>query len=329
MFAVIKRFGLVLLLALVPAPLLAQTATPAAPAATAPADEVLRVRFAPPLDQPIRYSLTFDEIDEGRPVKMVATQELRFVRNGDGYLMSIRWLTLSIGGQTFDMTAKDLPIPPTVMLLFQPLTLELNSRGEILRVRDWDKLRKDLIASAPGFAKMMATNPAEQQDITDFFAAFLTKFTAVPAESAPSLMVQGWPQMLGLIALEGRSGQTLASRRPVQTPYRTEPVDYDFQTRFSRPADGKGVRILAIGRPDAANARKIEEGLIDAALSSLPESKKVDRADLARLLADPDLVQDLDVTFDGDTGLPVRARLLNREKFKLLDNSSTLTVERQ
>lgn len=325
MFAVFKRYWLALLLALIPAPLLAQTAAPVA----APPDEVLRVRFAPPLDQPLRYKLTFDEVDEGRPVKMIAIQELRFARNGDGYLMSIRWLTLSIDGQTFDMTAKDLPIPPTVMLLFQPLTLELNSRGEILRVRDWDKLRKNLIASAPGFAKMMATNPAEQQDITDFFAAFLTKFTAVPAESAPALMVQGWPQMLGLIALEGRAGQTVASRRPVQTPYRADPVDYDFQTRFSRPADGKGVRILAIGRPDAANARKIEDSLIDATLASLPESKKMDRADLARLLADPELVQDFDVTFDGDTGLPVRARLLNREKFKLLDNSSTLTVERQ
>lgn len=328
MFDRLIRPVLALLLVLLAAPALAQTPAPAATPA-APADDVLRVRFAPPLDQPIRYQLTFDEVEDGKPVQVVAVQELRFARDGAGYLMAIRWLTLKIDGQTFDMTKAELPIPPSLLLLFQPLTLELDAAGKVVRVRDWDKVRQNLINSAPGLAKMLSTNPAERQDIADFFTRFLTKFTDVPAERAPSLMVEGWPQMLGLMALEGRAGQTYAGRRPVETLYAPEPVDYDFQTRFSRAADGTGVRILTIGRPDAAGARKVQAGLIDATMASLPEGGEIDRADVEDLLANPDLAQEYDVTFDAATGLPVRARLVDREKFDGLDNTATVTFERQ
>lgn len=328
MFDRLIRPVLALLLLLLAAPVLAQPPA-STPSPAVPAVDVLRVRFAPPLDQPIRYRLTFDEVDEGRPIKMVAIQEVRFARNGDGYLLELRWLTLNIDGQTFDMTRADLPIPPSLMLLFQPLTLELSGRGEILRIRDWNKVRQDLIASAPGIAKVLSSNPAEQQEIADFFAKFMTKFTDIPAERAPSLMVQGWPQMLGLVKLEGRTGQTYSARRPVQSAYLPDPIDYAFQTRFSHAADGQGVRILTIGRPDPADARRLQTALVDATLDSLPDTKDVDRGDLEALLANPDLAQEYDVTFDGSTGLPIRARLVDREKFDGLDNTSTITIERQ
>lgn len=317
---------LALLLILLAAPALAQTS---APAPAAPADGVLRVRFTPPLDQPVRYKLTFDQVEDGKPVQFVAVQELRFIREDAGYLMSIRWLTLKIDGQTFDMTKADLPIPPSLLLLFQPVTLELDAAGKVVRVRDWMKVRQNLINSAPGLAKMLSTKPAEQQEMADFFTKFFTKFTDVPAERAPSLMVEGWPQMLGLMALEGRAGQTYAGRRPVETLYVPEPVDYDFQTRFSHAADGRGVRILTIGRPDAAGARKVQTGLIDATIEAAPDGESIDRADMEGFLANPELAQEYDVTFDDVTGLPIRARLVDREKFDGLDNTMTVTFERQ
>lgn len=328
MFDRLIRQVLALLLALLAAPVLAQTpATTPSPAASA--GDVLRVRFAPPLDQPIRYKLTIDEVEDDKPVQMVAVQELRFTREGDGYLLALRWLTLRVDGRTFDMTRNDLPIPPSLMLLFQPLTLELNGRGEVLRVRDWDKVRGNLISAAPGFAKLLSNNQTEQQETADFLTRFLAKFTAVPAERAPVLMVQGWPQMLGLITLEGRAGQAYATRRQIQTAYSPDPVDYDFQTRFSRSPDGKGVRMVTIGRPDAAGARKVQASLIDATIEALPEDEDIDRAILEDLFANPDLAQEYDVTFDDATGLPVRARLVDREKFDGLDNTSTVTIERQ
>lgn len=319
---ILGRALLALLLALQPALAMAQSPSPA-PAA----GEVLQSRFAPPLDQPLRYRMTLTDLEDGKPVTKVMVQEITFTRAGEGYVMALRWLSLTAAGQTLDLTKDKLPLPPEIALMIRPVALELAPNGQILRVREWDRYRRELIEAAPALAEMLSSNAEERAEMAGFLAGFFTQFTSVPAERAHWLVVYGWPEVLMLASTSGPAGAAQSSRHLVQSVYSPDPLTYEFQTRLSRTADGKGLRIVSSGSPDAAGAKAITTKLVATVMSSLPNSTDADKRMVEEMFANPKLSTQLDVDLDLQTGLPRKAKLVLLEKFDRLDQSSTILLE--
>ena len=314
---------LAVLVVLQPAVAAAQAALPP-PAASG---EVLQARFAPPLDRPLRYRMTMTELEEGKPVTMVMVQELTFTRNGDGYVMALRWLSLTAGGETLDLTKGNLPLPPEIAVMIRPVSLELGPTGQILRVREWDRYRRELIEAAPALAEMMGSNAKDKAEMSVFMTNFFTQFTAVPAERATWLVAYGWPEVMLLAGTVGRAGAPISSRHVVQSVYAPEPLNYEFQTRLSRTADGKGLRNVSAGSPDVAGAKAMAAQLVAAVMTGLSEGTDIDRSTVEKLFANPKFSTQLDMDLDLQTGLPRKAMIVVREKFDGIDQSSTILLE--
>ncbi len=317
---------LALMLVLQPAVAVAQTALPPPPSA----GEVLQARFAPPVDQPLRYRMTMTELGQGKPAiaaTMVMVQEVTFTRNGDGYVMALRWLSLTVEGETLDLTKGNLPLPPEITVMIRPVSLELGPTGQILRVRDWDRYRRELIEAAPALAEMMGSSADEKTEMATVMTSFFTQFTSVPAERAPWLVTYGWPEVLMLAGTSGKAGESVSSRHVVQSVYAAEPLNYEFQTRFSRTPDGKGLRIVSAGSPDAAGTKAVSTSLAGAVMAGLSKDTEVDREVVEKLFANPKFSTQLDLDLDLQTGLPRRAKLVLREKFDGMDQSNTILLE--
>lgn len=313
---------LALLFALQPAAAAAQTALP--PPASG---EVLQTRFAPPVDLPLRYRMTMTEMEEGKPVTMVLIQEVTFSRNGDGYVMALRWLSLTVDGETLDLTKGNLPLPPEIAIMIRPISLELGPTGQILRVRDWDRHRRELIGAAPALAEMMGKDAKEKAEMSGFLTSFFTQFTSVPAERAPWLLAYGWPEIMLLGGTSGRAGEAISSRHMVQSVYAPEPLNYEFQTRLSRTADGKGLRNVSVGSPDAAGTKVMAAQLVAAVMSGLPKGTDIDQDTVEELFANPKFSTQLDMDLDLQTGLPRKGKIVVREKFDGIDQSNTILLE--
>lgn len=315
---------LAVLLTILPRPALAQSG---APAVARDNSEVLQVRFAPPLDRPLRYRLTKTEQEDGKPVVMTLEQEVTFTRDGAGYVMSLRWLSLSVGGETLDLTKDDLPLPPSIAIMIRPVSLELSPTGQILRIRDWDRFRKEMGEAGPALAKLMAQNPQERQEFADFFSVFFAQISKVPAERAPWLMVYAWPEVFLMIDASGKPGTPVSTRHPVQSVYAPEPLTYTFQTRLSRSADGKGLRVVSAGSPDAAGSKAIAAAMAKVIMAAVPADDPIDPEMLDVVLGNPRFSTQLDIDFDAATGLPRKAKINLIEAFDGFDASSSTVLE--
>lgn len=157
------------------------------------ADRVTLV-FAPPLDTNLRFriSLTKTSDDEGqRSVSWI--EEVRFVRNGNGFILYWRMDPASLPSATRQRSLA----PMTRATTSEPIAFDLDSMGTVLRVRDWDVVRPRLANLPADAATLFAGSfdkPSEQGEVA---AQLATLFNRMSAEEAAQLILKNLGVTLG------------------------------------------------------------------------------------------------------------------------------------
>lgn len=270
-----------------------------------PADELV-ISFDPPLDQPLPYEVVIAKKSTNRDEEKRYHQNVRFTRRGDGYVMTIETVKGSVAvlesvGFSFDQIDQ---LPPFLRPFFAPVELELNAQGEILRMLEWDKLSKALLAAVGPLTMLVESDPAKRPEARKVFDEIFGQIAALSDSDAPQVMVKGWTSVMGYAGLSGEAGRRYPGEGVL--PPGMLPVPISTRGHYMLERDADGIRYVETSEIDGEQMRaglnayltKLAEGLpkenrakVEAGMAALQEMEVSDRAD---------------ISFGAD-GLPLRA----------------------
>lgn len=201
--------------------------TPAAAAAEA---EAVVIPFNPPLDEELPYQFTRNETRNGRPQNVSLQMMVSFRREGDGYLMTIRYL-------------RPAGLPPSASaaatLLLRPVTLRVGADGEILALVDpggyWSATQQAL----EEHMRRQPPNPGGRQAVQ----VMMDRMRALPADEQLALITENFAPMLEF------AGRTLTRGEPLVVESRRETVlgTLNQQLRITiEDADARQARIVSM-----------------------------------------------------------------------------------
>ncbi|WP_324075892.1 MAG: hypothetical protein RSE14_03690 [Erythrobacter sp.] len=292
--------GAALLLGL-PAPAMAQSEAP--PASVA--EEAVVIPFAPPLGTPVTYALRFERKRPSGDSVIEFEQRLTFERLGSGYLMRLETLSFASGGRRFELADKRVldAVPPALRIYLLPMAVELDSSGEMVRMRDWEAMRAGL-RSMPEAAAALSGAPLDEAALAAM-QRLLDPIINASAEEGPALMIRGWPALLGYGGGEFVLGEPVEVDTEVTGGLLPGAVPATMQGVVTRTAEGH-LRLIQTARFDPQAMR--------AATLAMIGMMRTAGAGSGRAAAGEETIESLQITdeveiaFDPLTGLPVNAR---------------------
>lgn len=188
--------------------------TPDSP--VAPASAAVRIPFAPPVGEPLRYRQTNTQIRNGRPVTQSLDVDIVFTRDDRGYVM----------------TATYLPPPgvaashPGMAVLTRPLALRLDAQGAITGMVDEPGYWAGLDAIFDGVARDMG---ADQQAAAAMRSMF-SDMRNLPDAPRLALISRNISPILEYASTEMVPGERLSGSLSNDTMFGS--VVQDFETRL-------------------------------------------------------------------------------------------------
>jgi hypothetical protein len=292
-------------LALVLSPPAAAAQEPAAPAAGEAVAETITIPFDPPIGTPLTYAMRFERKRERGDNVVDFEQRLTFERLGEGYLLRLETLALANGGQRFDLADKRVmaAVPAGMRPYVMPMTIELDAAGEMLRMRDWDNVQAAM-RQLPETVAAMTGQPMDETKLAAF-RSVLAPIVNSSAEDAPALLIRGWPAMLGYGGSTLASGAMAELATEIATPFSPTPI----------PAFAQG----SVSRTPEANISLVQTTRFDPEVIRTLTLELVDRLQAQGGLKGPgvpaeailglDIADEVAVTFDPVTGLPITGRI--------------------
>lgn len=265
--------------------------------------EELSTRFDPPLNKPLRYKVTQERIGTSKEKSSTFIQEVIYRREGEGYVMTLRPLSITSGATTFDLTSAKSPVPPELAVFVMTMELDLDSDGAIVRMRDWDAMKSRFEASVPALMEAAEPDPKKRLQFEAGMRQFFARYAAASAEDAPPLMLKGWPDVLGVMGASGPAGEAQTFETEEPTPFSPEPLRSGVTSRLTRPEAGGALRINVTSAPDPEALKKLVLTILDTFAAAAPADKPFDRAAMERALAAMNVTMKMTIDLDPQTGL--------------------------
>jgi len=266
--------------------------------------EVVTIPFAPPLDAPLAYRLRFERRNTGGTTVIEMEQRLTFARIDGGFALTIEQLAINSGGRRLDLTDKRAldAVPPGLRVYLLPVVVELDGAGEMVRMRDWEAMQAGLRAFPEATARFSG-KPVDEGALAAM-RTVLEPFINSTAEEAPSLLIRGWPAMLGYGGGTFDPGETIESGVEVATPFSSTPIPAVSQGSVSRTPEGH-ISLVQKTVFDPEVIHKLTLGVIDRIRAQGAMKGPLAPADAILGL---ELTDEIAITFDPVTGLPVTGR---------------------
>ncbi|MEP9361017.1 hypothetical protein [Sphingomonas sp. KR3-1] len=275
----------------------------AAQTSIAPAPATIEVPFNPPLDTPLRYQVSTSRAARpGQPALALRwVEELRFTRVEGGFLAYWRMDWASLPPEMRSPAVAPMVKP----LTGEPIALELDATGTVLRVHDWPAARAKILAAVEGTRPLVPAAVAAQvmPKVREMYEA-LTAETAVPMilkNLGPVFEFGGVSMAPG----EVRSGQV---EQPVSIGGGT--VTANMSLTLSALEAGRTATFVSRREIDKESMQRLMERVIAQFGAADRAAAERQRVELAKT---PMMMTDITTTVvDLSTGLPVR-----------LDNATT------
>lgn len=288
------------------APSIGQEAEPAPPSPrVVKSKEVVTIPFAPPLDTPQAYRLRFERKRSGGDLVVEVDQRLTFTQREGGFLLTLEQLAIAMGGQRLDLADKSVldAVPASLRIYLLPVTVELDAMGGIVRLRDWPAMQ-DSLRALPGAAAKVSGRPFNAASMAAL-QSLLEPIINGSAEEAPSVLIRGWPAILGYGGLESLSGAPIIADTSTVTPFSSEPIPAKVEGTVTRTYDGK-IYLVQNTVIDPTAMRTLLLAVMERIRAQAPGASGSDPADEIRSL---DITDTVGINFDPVTGLPVTARV--------------------
>jgi len=289
-----------------------------APARHAAEAEQVEIKFNPPLDTPQRFRLTRWKTRGGAsdtPVSWI--EELRFTRSDTGFVLHWRmlWDSLPAAMRAPGVAALTRPFAQ------DPIAFDLDSDGNVLRVRDWAALQPKMIGIAQDTGRLLGASEKDKMATDAAVAQIVARYRALDAESAPAIILKNIDPALGSGGIAFRVGETRASSNDVAIPLFDTTIKRNG-TVTMRAADAGTATLDMVSEIDPDSLR----GLMANIAGLAPER----RAQLGREIA---AIQQLSIvdtnvmTLDRTTGLPTRLENTRVAKVQGEGRTETFLIE--
>lgn len=165
--------------------------------------------FAPPIDRPLIYRQTEDRVArDGSAAHFILTEEARYTRDGDGYILTIRALSAEAQAPEMAANAFRAGMKPFIGI---PVAIRLSATGEPGEVIDADVTWAHVIGSLEAVAASAGDRKAD-------FEPMLTGFRTMPPAAREAMLKGPAIALLGLSLPPLGQGETTTLDEPMETP---------------------------------------------------------------------------------------------------------------
>ncbi len=170
--------------------------------------------FAPPIDQPLHYCQTEHRIaPDGGDERFTLSEEVRYVRDGAGYIMTIRTLSAEAQAPTRAKAIFEAAMRPFVGVAVR---LRLSATGEPGALIDADAVWAQVVVAIQSAADALpASDPPDHRAMIERTAHGLV---ALPAATREAMMKAPAVALLGLAVPDLGIGDSAPLSEPVETP---------------------------------------------------------------------------------------------------------------
>ncbi len=255
------------------------------------------LRFAPPIDQPLRYRHTEHRIgDDGGDLRFTMTEEVRYARDGAGYIMTIRALSADAQAPAPARAVFDAAMRPFIGV---PVRLHLSPTGDPGDLIDADATWAQLVAAIQAAADARpATDTLDQRALIERTARGLA---TLPPAARDAMMKAPAVALLGLAVPDLGVGDSAPLAEPVETPLGTA---LPSSGTIRRDPDSDGARHY---RRDLATSAAAADGL---AATLRANAAKADPATRARIEQQAAAIERLRIHETGGITLSASSGLL-------------------
>jgi len=291
--------------------------------------ELLKIPFAPPVGQDLKYDVTTTKVQPNRNTVSRTKQALRFDHIGGAYYLTVTILRMEKDGTAVDLTtpAGMLSLPAEIRPFLQPVTLELDSDGAFIRVRDWTRFQQALTALPDLISK--ADNPSDAAQAKAIGNRVIAPYMRMTAEQAPAAILKGWPAVFGFGGLELEAGAEYEGEEQMPSPLL--PVSMTVRQRFSlarNESDGT-LGFHKLSTPDPEKLRAAAVGFVSSLGDGADAAYRANVEKAAAMMETMKVDDRLDAFFDPSTGLVQRATIERRVSFgDAGQGGETITISR-
>lgn len=212
----------------------------------APSSQVVVIPFDPPLGTKMRYRVikTVEGLQAQPRVEVL--EDLKYEKSGDGYLLTIALVKATQDGRTYtpatgpvilaDHLLNTIATPEDEIGLLSPVTLELNARGEVQRVHNWDQIQQAIRALPDKVAAKVPAGEARSQ-VRSMVESKYAPLATVSPEGPIGFAAREWPTMLGFNAKPFQLGEPMVVPGAIPIMGQAEPVLYSQTILVSRDPD--------------------------------------------------------------------------------------------
>jgi len=245
--------------------------------------------------------------------------------------MTVQMLSGGMPGfDSIDLAAvQDGNAPAFLKAFLAPMTFDLDADGGILRMRDWPQMQQVLRSAPDEMSALLEPDASKRPAARKIFETIMSGFAALGAEQAPTMMLKGWPSVLGHAGTELEAGADYDVES--ELPPGVMPVTIPVTSRLSvsRSADGALLQLRQTSTPNKVAMRAALSDYFMKLGASLDETGKANLRKAAEKMQQMEMSDDLDIDFDASTGLVEHARIrrtvsLAGEK----SNGETIVIER-
>jgi hypothetical protein len=317
----VRRF----LVAIVAATLTISGNSALAQPATAPAGQHVDIAFAPPLDTQLRFRITKTKVRSDRPATPAVSwsEELRFVRSGDGFILHWRMLAESLPPEMRAPAVAAMITP----FIGDPIAFDLDADGNLLRVRDWDNLKPKLLAAVDSSLPAIQRRMPDKTEAAAIIGQVRALFDGVDAEQATTLMLKNIAPVLHWGGTSLELGKTVTETNDQTVMMLGDNVAQTVHVTLTALNPGKSARIDVRTETDQAS---IQQLMATLAQRFGPSEDPARKAQMERELAKMEQMTLTDtavVIVDLATGLPTTLDNSRKASVKGVTQTETLRIE--
>lgn len=267
-------------------------------------DEV-KIAFAPPLDQPLRYEVSTTRARAGKETEGIVEQVMRFRRAGEGYVLRIELVKGTLPGLTeFSLKVGDPKMPPSLRPFMEPMEYDVGADGEVLRMRDWDALKGKMGAGMKDMVALIESDEAKRAPAAAMIEKMAGGFQQLTPEQAAQMFLKPWATFLGLGRNPRALGEWYEAEIELDTGVFPMPLPATSRMRLTRPATAYHWEQHTQMDPKVAGEAITSylETMIRATGDSAPEAKI---AEMRGVLGNIQISDVLEADIDPATGMVI------------------------